>query len=120
MLPPVCQQFYESGPAKVCDSCDALFAKGSMSLVCPRCRCRYHEKCLKYYADGQDLDWDAARCRKCDEELRKVGIGEGVKIPLPKVLTLADSRAAGSNLFTSGDIKLNLLKSTPATLVMTQ
>ena len=120
MLPPRTRKVLEKGPAKSCDGCGSLLTKGAHSDLCDRCQCRYHRNCLIYYMEGQDLQWDAARCRRCDEELRKVGLGEVVHFPTPKTLTLADAKASGSNLFTTEMIQENLMRATPVTLTMTQ
>ena len=56
MLPPECELFHEMGPAKVCDGCDALLLKGSVSLACPRCHCRYHGNCTECDGDAYDRE----------------------------------------------------------------
>ena len=113
-LAPKCFPHRETGQTKMCDGCDLPLPRNSLSASCPRCTSRYHQECLKFFSNENELLWQEPRCRKCHEALEDALVGDVVKTPAVKSLALADGMLGGANYLEPDAIRRNLLETQPA------
>ena len=113
-LAPKCFPHRETGQTKMCDGCDLPLQRNSLSASCPRCTSRYHQECLRFFSNENELLWQEPRCRKCHEALEDALVGDVVKTPAVKSLALADGMLGGANYLEPDAIRRDLVEAQPA------